>query len=133
MSSSNTGPLVDSEKVDTRRFCGYPAYGLGPGDDSFQRFFVGYEHLEYRQANLTTAELAVARNYLATLNTLEAAIPGAAANLDTDKASVWTHNKQEVRDRTLLFDDWRRRYVAFLGVQPGPYMNAGAPPVRLIV
>jgi hypothetical protein len=44
----------------------------------------------------------------------------AAQNLDTDQAAVWTHNRDEVPDRTTLFDDWRRRLCSFFGLPPGP-------------
>jgi hypothetical protein len=67
--------------------------------------------------NLSVSELAVARRYVATLNSLELAIPRAGENLDTDQAAVWSHNKTEVQDRTALFDDWRERLCIFLGVR----------------
>jgi hypothetical protein len=57
--------------------------------------------------------------YLAQLYPLEAAIPGAGGNLDTDQAAVWTHNRDEVRDRAALFDLWRG----------GDQWSAGAPPM----
>ena len=47
-------------------------------------------------------------------------MPRSGDNLDTDQASVWTHNRDEMRDLTRLFDDWRRRLCGFLGVPPGP-------------
>lgn len=74
---------------------------------------------------LTGSEEAVVRQYLATLGHLEAAIPMAAANLDTTQAAVWTHNAGEVRDRTHLFDDWRRRLAGFLGIPPGDALGDG--------
>jgi hypothetical protein len=70
--------------------------------------------------NLSSAEEAVVRRYLANLNVLEVAIPMAAQNLDTEQAAVWTHNSDEVSDRTALFDDWRRRLCDFFGLPPGP-------------
>ena len=69
--------------------------------------------------NLAPSELAVAANYLATLNALEAAVPLASDNLDSDSAAVWTHNRGEVKDRLALLDEWRRRMCGFLGVPPG--------------
>ena len=124
--------LTDAERVDVRRFCGYPAYGTGPNDDSFQRYFVEYLLLEYRSSNLTDAELAVARVYLTQLTALETGIIGAADNLDTDQAAVWKRNANEVRDRSRLFDDWRRRLCSFLGIPPGPAF-AGSTGIRMVV
>jgi hypothetical protein len=124
--------FLDSQKTDIRRFCGYPAYG--GSDSGFQswRFFQAYGTLEYRLNNLSPAEEQVVLNQLTSLYTLEAAIPNAGANLDTSQAAVWTHNPNEAADRSGLFDDWRRRLCAFLGVPAGPGLaSSGA--VRLVV
>jgi hypothetical protein len=111
--------FTDSEKTAVRRFCGYPAYGAGVAGFEGWRFYQAYGMREYRLCNLSPAEEAVVRRYLGTLASLEVAIPNAAANLDTDQAAVWSRNANEVRDRTRLFDDWRRRLCSFLGVPPG--------------
>jgi hypothetical protein len=94
--------LADFEKADIRRFCGYPVYG--PGQVGFQgwRFFQAYGLLEYRMNNLAPAEYQNVRYILAQLYPLESAVWTAGSNLDTDQASVWKHNKQEVQDRTSL-------------------------------
>lgn len=117
--------LTDAERVDVRRFCGYPAYG-GVNQNGFQswRFFTAYGTLEFRLTNLAASEFQIVRQYLASLYTLELAIPGAGANLDTDQAAVWKHNRSEVADRSALFDQWRRRLCAFLGLPPGPELGA---------
>lgn len=112
--------FLDSEKTDIRRFCGYPAYGAGAAGFQSWRFFQAYGLLEYRMNNLSAAEEEITRGYLANLNALEAAIPHAGQNLDTERAAVWTRNADEVRERQNLFDDWRRRLCGFLGVPPGP-------------
>jgi hypothetical protein len=118
--------FLDSEKTDIRRFCGYPAYGAGAAGFQGWRFFQAYGLLEYRLNNLAPSEEHVVRSYLGTLSMLETAIPQAGGNLDTEQASVWTHNTDEVQDRESLFDDWRRRLCGFLGVPPGPaLMNGG--------
>lgn len=126
---SGTSPTVasftDAQKVDIRRFCGYPAYGGTPAGFQSWRFFQAYGMLEYRLNNLLPEEATVVVNYLATLYPLESAIPNAGGNLDTEAASVWTHNAREVADRTALFDGWRRRLCAFLGVPPGPGLTSG--------
>jgi hypothetical protein len=123
--------FTDAQKADIRRFCGYPAYGAGAAGFSSWRFFQAYGTLEYRLNNLAPAEIAVTLQYVSTLATLEAAIPPTSANLDTESAAAWTHNENETKDRTVLFDSWRRRLCGFLGIPPGPALaNAG---VTLVV
>ena len=113
----------DAEKTDVRRFCGYPAHGTG-GLLQGWRFYQVYGLLEYRLQFLANTEEAVVRRYLATLTSLEQAVIEASGNLDTEQAAVWTHNRDEVRDRTRLLDDWRRRLCGFIGVPPGPALGA---------
>ena len=115
--------FTDAEKTDIRRFCGYPAYGMGAAGFQGWRFFQAYGLLEYRLNNLAPAEEQVVRGYLGNLHPLENAIPQAAGNLDTYQAAVWTRNAEEVRDRQGLFDDWRRRLCGFLGLPPGPALG----------
>lgn len=128
--SGSTGlatiPLSDAERVDVRRFCGYPAYGAGTSGFQSWRFFEAYGTLEFRLTNLAVSELQVVRQYLATLYTLEAAVPAAASNLDTDEAAVWKHNRTEVTERANLFDNWCRRLVLFIGVPAGPALRRDA-------
>jgi len=121
--------FTDQQLVDIRRFCGYPAYGDGNVVFPYPWIMRYYLALEYRLQHLDPNEGGVVVNtYLTNLYALENAVPAASANLDTDKAAVWTHNKQEVQDRLALLDDWRRRLCDFLGVPPGPYLEnkAGA-------
>jgi hypothetical protein len=115
--------FTDTEKTDIRRFCGYPAYGAGSSGIQNWRFFQAYGLLEFRMNNLSDAEAAIVRRYLGTLTVLEFAVPRAGDNLDTDQASVWTRNRDELRDRTRLFDDWRRRLCGFFGIPPGPTLT----------
>jgi hypothetical protein len=117
--------LADAEKVDVRRYCGYPAYGAAPEGMQSWRFFQVCGLLEYRMGNLSDTEVEVVRQYLTTLSTLELAIPAAAANLDTDEASVWTRNRTEVDDRLAIFDEWRRRLCGFIGIPAGPSLPSG--------
>jgi hypothetical protein len=123
--SSAPAAFTDAQKTDIRRYCGYPAYGAGPSGFQGWRFFQAYGLLEYRMNNLSDAEVAVVTNYLTTLPTLECAITDASTRLDTSEAAVWTRNPYEVRERAALFDDWRRRLCAFMGVPPGPGLGAG--------
>lgn len=117
--------LTDAEKTDARRFCGYPAYGAGSAGFQNWRFYQAYGLMEFRLNNLAPAEEAVLRRYLATLLSLEFAVPRSGENLDTDQAAVWTHNRSETEDRAALFDGWRRRLCGFLGMPPGPALASG--------
>jgi hypothetical protein len=123
--------FIEAERTDIRRYCGYPAYGSGNSGFQGWRFFQVYGLMEWRISHLTGSEEQVVRQYLATLHQLELAVPAAAANLDTDRAAVWQHNADEVRERTSLFDDWRRRLCAFLGLPPGPGLGDGG--IALVV
>ena len=96
--------LSDAEKVDIRRFCGYPAYGAAPAGMQSWRFFQSYGLLEFHINNLSISEIAITRRYLGSLTSLELAIPATSENLDTDQASMWTRNKDELRDRMRLFN-----------------------------
>lgn len=120
--------LTEQQKVDVRRFCGFPVYGLGSGSTppSFgYRYYEWYLILEYRMNNLDPVEETTLQTiYLANLYNLENAIPTASSNLDTDRAAVWYHNKNEVRDRYQLFKLWCLRLIEFLGLQsPSPMMK----------
>ncbi len=118
-------PLTDPERVDIRRFCGYPAYGAAPTGMQSWRYFQVYGLLEFRLTNLSGSEIVIVRRYLANLTALELAVPAASDNLDTDQASMWTRNKDELTDRIRLFDEWRRRLCGFLGVPAGPALTSG--------
>ena len=126
--------FTTAEKVDIRRFCGYPTFGAQYTPASGYRFATQYGVLEYKINNLLPEEEAVVRTtYLANLNTLEPAIVASAANLDTDSAAVWAHNKNEVRDRTNLFNQWRSELCAFLGVPMGGGLGGSGNSISLVV
>lgn len=123
-----------AERVDIRRFCGYPQFGATPSSFQSYRFFQAYGTLEYRMSNMLPEEGEVVRaKYLATLNKLEDAIPGTSANLDTDKAAVWTHNKNELRDRQSLYNYWRLELCKFMGIPGGPGLQESGNSVSLCV
>lgn len=129
--SGTVAVFTEAQKVDVRRFCGYPAYGAGASGFQSWRFFQAYGTLEYRLNNLAPAETAIVLQYLNTLYVLETAIPQTSTNLDTEAAATWQHNANELRDREALFDAWRRRLCGFLGLPPGPAMDS--PGITLIV
>ncbi len=120
--------FTEQEKVDIRRYCGFPVYGngLSASPPAFgYRYFYQYLILEYRiglnadgQPNMAQAEIDTTRLvYLTNLYALEAAIPTASTNLDTDRAAVWYHNKREVRDRFDLYKLWCKRLIEYLGLR----------------
>ena len=110
-----------------------PAFGY--------RFFTQYGTLEYKLTNPAAEEETTLRGVYLTgigsttnpaatgvcLYTLEQALYGTTNNLDTDQAAVWTHNKNEQRDRERLYNRMRNDLCAFLGIEPGPGLaNSGA-------
>ena len=119
----------DAERTDIRRHCGYPAYGSGAEGFQGWRFHQAYGLLEFRMMRMSGAEEVVTRQYLVTLATLEQAVPESAAMMDTEQAAVWKRNPRELRERTALFDDWRRRFCGFFGVPPGPALGGRSPVV----
>ena len=114
--------LTDAQKVDVRRFCGYPAFGSGADGNAGWRFYQAYGALEYRMANLSVSEVSVVSNMISTLNGFETSLEGSVGDLDTDAAGAWSRNKDEVRDRAGLMTMWSKRLCAFFGVPPGPAM-----------
>ncbi len=112
--------LTNAEKVEVRRHCGFPIYGAANATPPAfgYRFNTWFLTLEYRMNNMSVDEEEVLRDkYLANCNSLEDAIPTASENLDTDRAAVWYHNKQEVQDRFNLYKLWCERLIEFLGLE----------------
>lgn len=123
--------LTDAQITDVRRYAGFQLSGVpaltADNDITYLVFGTRQMSLIERLNSLSASEESVLVNtYLTNLNTLEAAIVAAAANLDTDEAAVWKRNRNEVADRERLFDGWRRRMCAFLGFAPGPGITSGA-------
>jgi len=113
--------FTDAQLVDVRRFCGYPA--RADRNVLFPAPWVNVQYLalEYRLAHLSQDEGAVVvTTYLANLYTLETGAIGAVANLDTDQAAVWKHNKTELPERWAAFNALPLRLCAFMGIEPGP-------------
>lgn len=121
----------EGERTEVRRFCGYPAFGIGTSGFQNWRFYQAYGLLEYRLNYLSGTEEGVVRRYLLQLIQLEAAIPAASTGLDTNEAGPFVRNPHELRDRTRLLDDWRRRLCGFLGIPPGPGLAGQG--LRLVV
>jgi hypothetical protein len=125
--------LTAQQIADVRRYAGYPALGIDTvaTDDQDVAYSgnlpgVWWQTMFHRLKNLTPEnETTLVNVYLTNLATLETAIVSSSENLDTDSAAVWKHNKNEVGDRSRLFDGWRRRMCGFLGVAPGPDLGCG--------
>ena len=131
---SPVSPFTAQQLVDLRRFLGYSLYGAAPSPMNGYRFFVAYGTMEYRLANCSAAEAATVVNvYLANLLALEQAVLTSSANLDTDRAAVWYHNKHEVRDRLDLFNAWRQRLADFFGLPLGDGISSSRRSAALVV
>jgi hypothetical protein len=118
--------FTDAEKVDIRRYCGFPLMGGQPVQAFGHRFFQQYGTLEFRLNNMQAAEEAVVRNtYLSAIALLEADLATLRNSLDTAEAAVWKRNPREQQEREALFRRWCLRLCAFLGLEPGPGLAAG--------
>lgn len=111
----------EGEKVDIRRFCGYPVFGATTEYAFGYRYFGFYGLLEFRLNHLKPEEEVIIREMVADLKNLYADIYSARDNLDTDRAAVWYHNRQEVDHRTDLYERRRRTLCDTLGI---PYRGA---------
>jgi hypothetical protein len=118
--------FAEAQLVDVIRYAGYPTYSY------FGWVFEqDYATLTLRLQNMSQDESnVIINNYLVQLPLMEAAIDGSSANLDTDVAAVWTHNKDEVQDRTMLYNQKRRQLCAYIGVRPGPGLRGGGSVIR---
>lgn len=108
--------LTDAQKVKVRYHLGYPVFGGQPVQAFGYRYFMHYGTLEFRMNNLTSDEETKVADMLTSLDALEAAIDTAGDNMDTDVASVWERNKNELADRERLYLTKRRRLSRFFGV-----------------
>jgi hypothetical protein len=136
MSSNGIIPytFTDAQKVDIRRFCGFESYGTGTVVFPFPWIERRYLALEYRMNSTTPDEATVLTSIiLPNLYSLELAVPLASANLATDSAGPWVHNKNEVKDRVALFQWWRRYLCSFLGIPPGPGLVGGGANRQIVV
>ena len=122
---ADSGALTSTEIADARRFAGYSTelatasqilsvQGNGSTLDATLRA------IAIDQDATTTVRTV----YLASLYLIEAGIAAASDGLDVDKAAVYTRNANELADRESLFQSWRLKLCAFLGVPPGPGIYA---------
>jgi hypothetical protein len=113
--------FTDDQKVQIRKYAGYPAFGGVPIPNFGFRFFQAYGDLEFRLVNLAADEEAeVINNFLPKLTLLESDIYGVRDNSDTSQAAVWYRNKFELRERIANYTHWRKWLCNFIGCQIGP-------------
>ena len=121
--------LTAAQTVDCRRYMGYPLQGGATFDASVDTAYAWiapgqYVTLYTRLTTLSASEETVLTGkFLTPLATLETAIIGAGANLDTDQAAVWKRNVNEVADRQNLYAATRKALCSFLGFEPGPALG----------
>lgn len=131
--------LSTQDKVDIRRHMGYGFLGAGQPGLNYFRYFPQYQTMEWRMDNLIDEEIQVLQDtYLPVLNQLEMQPAGAGDGsvndtLDTDRAAVWYHNKDEVGDRFALYQTYRRQLCNLLQLPPGPFYDIGGGTVRMYV
>lgn len=133
--------LTAQQRVDIRYYMGYSVTG--------DALYAPYRELVYsdvsymgialddptgtggRLQNLSAEEeTRIVDYFLTNLALREQEIQDAAANLDTDKAAVWTRNRSEVSDRQMLFLQLRLDLCYFLGFAAGPGLRGGNRLVR---
>ena len=108
--------FTPEEKTDIRRFVGYGVFGDTPQYPFGIRYFTFSGDLEFKMNYLQSTEEVVVRAILDDCKTTEAAILTASDNLDTDRAAVWYHNKNELGDRHKLFIYYCKKLADFLQV-----------------
>ena len=111
--------LTDQERIDIRRYCGYPVYGEDVPVTFFYIYTERYMVLEQRLSYLSDDEETTLRAiYLVNIRKLESDLMLTTDNLDTDTAAVWKHNSNEGIDRMNLYNSWRIQLCSFLGIAP---------------
>lgn len=122
--------FTDEEKVDIRRFCGYPAFGKKASQAFYFRFSQYYGRLEWLMNNLSSAEESVIRDILTDIRQLYADMVDVRENLDTNVAAVWKRNTNELVDRYRLYTFKRLEMCAVFGI---PYRGGSIDSLRLLV
>jgi len=111
--------LSDSDKVDLRRYMGFPAFGNTLTPDAGYRYYQRYLIVEYRMNNLQPEEEnRLTTIFLPNLRQLEQDIYGVRNNTDTAQAAVWHRNPLELSERVQNYNWWRTQLAQFFGVEP---------------
>src|SRR6187551_2956512 len=111
--------LTNAQKVDLRRFIGFPLFGdqLSPGFG--YRYYQQFLLVEYRFNNMSVdEELVVTETFLPNLKQLEQDIYQVRTNSDTSRAAVWYRNELELAERVSNYNWWRQQLAFFFGVKP---------------
>lgn len=124
--------LTEQQKLDVRRYCGYPLVGDIPvsRDNDPAHGWVSpgsFQTLTRRLSTLSAVEEAtLIAKFLTPLTTLETALWAAGADLDTKKAAVWERNPNQIQESSALYKKARLALCSFVGVTPGPDISGGA-------
>lgn len=120
------GLFTAAQVAAIRYYCGYGSYAR------YGYVLAGQmATLDTQMSGMVASEVANVTTLLTLLPTLDLGIQGAAANLDTDQAAVWKHNKTEVAERSALFAQYRLRLCELFNVPPGPGLRRGLGVVRV--
>lgn len=122
----DTYTFEPADLIDLRRFCGYPMYGAEANSSSpyfGTHFFERAGTFEYRVSHLTDAEGEIVLTFLEQLRGLEAAVLDSTKTLGVESAAVFKRNPAELRERTGIYENWRARLCAVIGVDAGPYLG----------
>ncbi len=116
--------LTDQQLADVRYYCGYSVAGNAMASPFRELAYSDVSYmglsLDYRLADLSDVEEAKLTGFfLVHLPLREAEIQAAGSNLDTASAAVWTHNKDEIKERRALYTALRLELCRFLGFPPG--------------
>lgn len=119
--------LTDAQKVDVRRWLGYPTLNEGQIDPVYSTTTgVSRVSLTAKLDGLTASEeVALTDRYLTPLASLEADLLASTGNMDTQAAGPWIANPRETQERTAMYNKWRRDMCGFLGIPPGPALGSG--------
>ncbi len=112
--------LSDPQKTQVRYYCGYGMYGDQAMPANGYRFITQYGELEYKMITLLPDEYdKIVNFFLVNLPVLETDVYGVRNNMDTKQAAVWYWNEKEQRDRTRLYNYFRKELCRFLNIPPG--------------
>lgn len=114
--------FTDAEKVDLRRFAGFPPLGADGVASTTQA--AAFETL---LNSFSPEEEASIRTYLGRLLSLETTYFSALETVDTKKAAVWERNPNALVDAQAGLNAWRAQLVALLGIEMGPWGYIGPP------
>ena len=120
--------LSEAQKLDVRRYAGYPLVSPDPEfvDPAIVNVPGQVRSLGDWLDDLSAEQETVLTDlYLANLTTLETGQLDALENVDASAAGTWKSNPREISERRRMFNQWRRDMCNFIGVDPGPGLGSG--------